>query len=170
MAREKILTCAKALADSGLTIAFVESATAGRMCSEFSLAPESGQILQGGISCYEVFVKENIVKVPHELIEAFTPESAEVTAALAENAQALFNSGITVAVTGLTTPGGSETPEKPVGTMFIHIIHPTGFVSHREIFSGDQEAIVLQAIERAAELITQAITYKEREPNNKSGK
>ncbi|MCO6149652.1 CinA family protein [Flavobacterium sp. NRK1] len=157
MSRAKVHTCAKAIADSGLKIAFVESATAGRMCSEFSLVPESGKILQGGISCYEVFIKENIIKVPHYLIETFTPESAEVTAALAQNARLIFKCDIIVAVTGLTTKGGSESPEKPVGTMFIYILHPTGFISHREIFTGNQESIVLQTIDRASELITRLL-------------
>ena len=49
MAEPKILTCSKLIAEHQLTIAFAESATAGWLCSEFALAPESGQILKGGI-------------------------------------------------------------------------------------------------------------------------
>ncbi|WPU95651.1 CinA family protein [Mucilaginibacter sabulilitoris] len=45
MAEEKILICSKLLAQKGLTIAFAESATAGWLCSEFALAPESGRVL-----------------------------------------------------------------------------------------------------------------------------
>lgn len=148
-----VLECAEAIASKGLNIAFVESATAGRMCSEFALSPRSGDILRGGISCYEVFIKENIIKVPHHIIETFTPESAEVTASLAEHAAKLFKTDITVAVTGLTTSGGSETPEKPVGTMFINIIHPNGYIAHREAYKGSPEEIILLTIDTAAMLI-----------------
>lgn len=157
MPSEKVRACAKAIAEKKWKIAFVESATAGRMCSEFSLTDDSGDILRGGISCYEVFIKENILKVPHELIEKHTPESAEVTESLAQNALSIFKSEIIVAVTGLTAPGGSETPEKPVGTMFLHIILPGRPLSHREVFTGAPEDIVLQAIDRAAALITAAL-------------
>jgi len=69
MASELVLQCAEAIASKNLNIAFVESATAGRMCSEFSLSPRSGDILRGGIFCYEVFIKENILKVPHDVIK-----------------------------------------------------------------------------------------------------
>lgn len=158
MPSKYVIECSKAIASKGWNITFIESATAGRMCAEFSLTPDSGKILRGGISCYEVFVKEQILNVPHKLINTYTPESAEVTEVLAKNAVQFFNSKITVAVTGLTTSGGSETVEKPVGTMFIHIITPNGPIIHREVFSGNPEEIVLKSIDRTAELITQKIS------------
>jgi nicotinamide-nucleotide amidase len=157
MPSEIVLQCSKTIADNGLEIAFIESATAGRMCSEFSLTPHSGDILSGGISCYKVFIKEKILNVPHKLIKEYTPESAEVTRSLAEHAAKLFKSDITVAITGLTTPGGSETREKPVGTMFIHIILPMGFVAHGEVFRGTDEEIILQCIDKTAELIIEQL-------------
>lgn len=95
--------------------------------------------------------------MPHQLIESCTPESKEVTQALAKGAARLFNSKVTVAVTGLTTAGGSETPEKPVGTMFISIISPKGSYEHREMFEGSAEQIVLSTIDKAAQLVTELI-------------
>lgn len=157
MPSEKVKACAQAIAERKWKIAFVESATAGRMCAEFALTEKSGDILRGGISCYEVFIKENILKIPHALIEKHTAESAEVTKSLAANAAPLFKSEIIVAVTGLITPGGSETAEKPVGTMFLHIVFPNDSIAHREVFKGDPEAIVLQAIDRTAALIVGAL-------------
>lgn len=148
-----VIDCAKAIADAGLNIAFVESATAGRMCSEFALTPKSGNFLRGGISCYEVFIKENILQVPPKLIRDHTPESAEVTASLAEHSSKLFKSDITVAVTGLTTADGSETPKKPVGTMFLHILLPKGFITRAEVYTGTPEEIILATIDKTAELI-----------------
>jgi len=148
-----VLECAAALASKGLKIAFIESATAGRMCSEFALSPHSGKILRGGLTCYEVFVKENILHVPHELVEAHSPESAEVTQALGKGGVQLLASDITVAVTGLIAPGGSETEEKPVGTMFLYLIFPQGHVSHKAIFTGSPESIILKTVDLTAQLI-----------------
>jgi nicotinamide-nucleotide amidase len=157
MPSQLIIDCCKKIAEKNWKIAFVESATGGRMCAEFALVEGSGEILRGGLSCYEVFVKENILKVPHELIEQYTPESAEVTESLAVHACHFFKTDIVVAVTGLVSPGGSETPEKPVGTMFLHIILPEKDVAHREVFNGSPEEIVLKTVDKAAKLIQDAI-------------
>ena len=157
MPSQTVTDCAKKIAEKKYNIAFIESATAGRMCCEFALTPDSGKILRGGISCYEVFVKENILKVPHTLITRCTAESAEVTEALAISGRKLLTADITVAVTGLTTSGGSETIEKPVGTMFLHVILPETTITHREVFQGDPEKIILQTIDTAAMLIADNI-------------
>ena len=154
MPSKKVLECYQLLAAKKYTIAFAESASGGRMCSEFSLSPESGTILIGGIVSYDASVKENILKVPHQLIEKYTPESAEVTQSLAECSKKFFKPDVMVAVTGLTTAGGSETSEKPVGTMFFHIILPQDSIAHRKVYSGSPEEIVLEAINEAASLLT----------------
>ncbi|KOP38781.1 CinA family protein [Flavobacterium sp. WLB] len=157
MTSEIIIKCSEAIAAKGWNIAFAESASAGKLSFEFSLSPVSGQILRGGIVCYEVFVKEEIMLVPHDLIETYTPESAEVTSALAERAAVIFNSDITVALTGLTTPGGSENEEKPVGTIFLSIITPMGTINHREVFTGSPHEILQQAADKTASLIFEKI-------------
>jgi nicotinamide-nucleotide amidase len=61
---------------------------------------------------------------------------------------------IYVAVTGLTTPGGSETPEKPVGTMFVHVYIQDQPLKFRKIFQGSCESIIHQTVNATAELIT----------------
>jgi nicotinamide-nucleotide amidase len=153
MAEQKILACSKLMAERGLTVAFAESATAGWLCSEFALSPESGQVLMGGITCYDASLKESLLKVPHDLIERFTPESQEVTDELARRLPALIGADICVGVTGLTTPGGSETPEKPVGTMFVSAMIGTRLVSRRWVFRGSCEEVIHQTIAATAEML-----------------
>lgn len=157
MPSQIVKKCSKALADKGWNMAFAESATAGRMSAEFAMTEESGKVLSGGIVCYDACVKETLLHVPHHIIEAYTPESAEVTQLLAQQVSKIFNSKIAVAITGLTAPGGSENEEKPLGTMFVHIITPTKNFSHREVFEGVPEAIVLQAIDKTAQLILKSL-------------
>lgn len=151
---QQILACSKLMAEQGLTIAFAESATAGWLCSEFALAPESGSILKGGITCYDASLKESLLKVPHDLIEKFTPESQEVTDELARRLPALIAADIHVGITGLTTPGGSETAEKPVGTMFISVLMKGELFSHRRVFQGGCEDIIGQTIRATANILT----------------
>lgn len=158
MPSEIVSKCSKAIAAKGWNIAFAESATAGRMSAEFAMTEYSGAILRGGIVCYDVFIKEQIFNVPHAAIEKHTPESAEVTQMLAQQASKIFNSKVTVAITGLTSPGGSETEEKPVGTIFFYIITPTEKISHCEVFEGTPEEIVLKAIDKTAKLIMDSVS------------
>ncbi|MXN91524.1 nicotinamide-nucleotide amidohydrolase family protein [Flavobacterium sp. Sd200] len=165
MVSENITLCSRRIAERNLKIAFVESATSGRLASEFALTPFSGQILLGGIVCYDACTKQELFDIPEEIIKSFTPESAEVTRLLAERLIKFFKCDIAVAVTGLTTEGGSETDDKPVGTMFIHIKLPEDkYISHREVFEGLAPDIIKQTIERAGELLSEIMEKQEVEP------
>lgn len=157
MAESKIQQCSTLMAQKGLTIAFAESATAGWLCSEFALTEQSGKVLKGGIVCYDADLKVSLLDVPQELFEKYTPESMEVTQALAERLGSKIPSDIQVAVTGLTTPGGSETPEKPVGTMFVYALVKGRPSSFRKVFEGSCEDIIHQTIQATADLLISAI-------------
>jgi nicotinamide-nucleotide amidase len=149
--------CVGELNARDLTISLAESATAGRMASEFALVKESGKCLIGGLVCYDANVKVSVLGVDEDLIDKFTAESAEVTKAMADNLPKLFDSSIYAAVTGLASPGGSETDEKPVGTMFLHVKLPDGQIATCQTFEGTPEDVVLQTIDRACELITESL-------------
>ncbi|QEC74744.1 CinA family protein [Mucilaginibacter ginsenosidivorax] len=150
---QKIADCAKLRAEKNLSIAFVESATAGWLCSEFALTEQSGQVLEGGITCYNADLKKSLLGVPHELIEKYTPESQEVTDELARRLGKLIPADIFVAVTGLTTPGGSETAEKPVGTMFVSALIKGHLFAKRYELKGKCEEIIKQTIIHVAALV-----------------
>lgn len=116
-------TCCDQLQQHNLTIAFVESASSGYLCSQFSIYKNSGaDILLGGLVSYDPSVKREILKIDNEIITAFTAESAEVTEAMAIHGHQLFkHADFVVACTGLLKPGGSATLEKPEGTFYISI-------------------------------------------------
>ena len=157
MAITVVEICGKELKKRKLRLAFVESATAGRLCSEFSLVKDAGDFLMGGLVCYDAGLKQDILGVPRDIIKNFTAESEEVTEELARRLPQLISADIHIAITGLTTPGGSETPEKPVGTMFIHMIFQNTSFKERKLFRGDAEKIVLQTVETVAEMILRAL-------------
>jgi nicotinamide-nucleotide amidase len=155
-----VLACCQAIARQHFSIAFVESATAGKLCYEFSQAPDAGKVFKGGLVCYDACLKEDILHVPAELIEKYTPESAEVTEVLAEKLSHLIACDIAVAVTGLTTAGGSETAEKPIGTVFGHIILKDKSRGYRKVFSGSPQKIVSQATDYTASLILDMLRHR----------
>ncbi|MBS1524895.1 MAG: nicotinamide-nucleotide amidohydrolase family protein [Bacteroidetes bacterium] len=153
MPSELLVKCSHLLKKRQLTIAFAESATAGRLSAELALIPDCGKVLKGGIVCYDACVKQDILGVPESLFTEYTPESAEVTEEMARRLRKLLKADIAVAVTGLTMPGGSEGPDKPVGTMFIHTIIHDKNIPLKEIFKGAPEDIVLQTVDRVARLL-----------------
>lgn len=157
MAETKIAELSRLMAQKNLTISFAESATAGWLCSEFALTEHSGKVLKGGIVCYDADLKVSLLGVPRELFEQFTPESMEVTRDLAERLNSKIPSDIQVGVTGLTAPGGSETAEKPVGTMFVFALVNGKPYSFRKVFHGTREDIIHQTIDAAAELLIEAV-------------
>lgn len=137
-----------------LTIAFVESATGGRVAADFSLIPQAGDFLEGGLICYDARLKESLLNVSKRLIEEKTPESSEVTKAIAHGLTEFIPATIHVGITGLTAPGGSETPEKPVGTIFIHcLLRNRDLFSKRIVFQGTPEHIVTQTVTEVAKLL-----------------
>ena len=132
-------SCAKLLADKGLTVVFIESATAGYLAHRFSVSPYSGDVLMGGLVCYDVTIKKKVLKVSNELIEEYTPESQAVTRELVIKSKTMFDSDLHVACTGLLKPGGSETKDKPVGTFFYCIGYKDEFYDFRSVCQGPPE-------------------------------
>lgn len=158
MLNADVIHCCEILISKKLTIAFAESASAGRMVAEFAMVPDAGKFLKGGFVCYDVGLKEEVLGVPKQLIERCTPESAEVTAALADGLGSLIKANVHVALTGLPAAGGSETKDKPVGTMFVHAnLNGTCLIADRIYFTGEPEEIILKTIYHTAERLAQKL-------------
>jgi nicotinamide-nucleotide amidase len=162
MTEISVLNCCSLLAEKILKIAFTESATAGALSVAFAFTPYSGDILLGSIVCYDADEKINILNIPKNLIQKHSPESSEVTNCMAVNAKKIFaKADIIVAVTGLTKAGGSETEEKPVGTMFIDFIFPNYHIQVKEVFAGNSHQIVHSTIKKVADIITAHLTKED---------
>ena len=132
-------SCAKLLADKGLTLVFIESATAGYLAHRFSVSPYSGDVLMGGLVCYDVAIKQNVLNISSQLIDKCTPESLEVTRELVIKSRNMFEADLHIACTGLLKPGGSETKEKPVGTFFYCIGYKGELYDFRSVCHGAPE-------------------------------
>lgn len=160
MASDIVTACCQALIEKNLTIAFVESASAGKMSYEFSTVLNSGQILIGGMVCYHTSMKEDLLHIPWGTIEKYSAESAMVTQLMAQNFYRYVNTDICVALTGLTTPGGSESSSKPVGTIFLHLIFAEKEIAKRYEFQGKAAEIIDQAIDTVARLILEELRFR----------
>ncbi len=129
------------LKDKGLTVAFAESCTAGLLSSEFVKAKGSSQVLLGSLVVYQPEVKQKLLGVRKETLELYTPESQQVTNEMVMGLKKQLDASICIATTGLAGEGGSETAEKPVGTMFVSFLYDGKAEEFREVFEGSSESI-----------------------------
>ena len=130
--------CCDTLEEKKLTVAFIESASSGYLCSQFSIYKNSGaDILLGGLVSYDPSIKRDILKISPKLIEQFTAESQEVTEAMAKQGKFIFShANFIVACTGLLKPGGSATVDKPEGTFYLSIYYNHQFFNYSYLISG----------------------------------
>jgi nicotinamide-nucleotide amidase len=136
----------KTLRKEELTIAFAESVTAGMAVNLFSKQLDIGPMLLGGVVAYKESCKTAVLGVKPATLEKYTGESSQVTVEMAKGLQKLMKPGVAVAVTGLATPGGSETKKKPVGSIFISVIFKGGVHEFSSRFYGTADEIIMQAV------------------------
>ncbi len=106
------------LAERGLTIAVMESATGGELANMITNHPGSSDYFVGGIIAYAREIKEAF-GVPAELCDRYGLISPQVAVAMACAVRARLGSDIGVGVTGIA---GTESVEgKPPGTCFIAV-------------------------------------------------
>lgn len=113
--------CYKRLLKRKLSVAFIESASAGYLAYCFSQSQYSSEILYGSLVCYDLRVKESVLKIDKKIIDEYTAESMQVTEQMVIQGKSIFKADVLIACTGLLKKGGSETKDKPVGTFFYSI-------------------------------------------------
>ena len=101
-----------------VTLATVESCTAGSLAHLLAKAPGAGEMLHGG---FVVYTKENkiaAVGVSEKLLSVHTAVSAEVVQAMAEGGLARCPAGLVAAITGVAGPAPDE-DGNPVGLVYV---------------------------------------------------
>lgn len=131
-----------------------ESCTAGLLSSTIANISGSSEILLGGITAYSNEIKQNILNVPHSIIEKFGAVSFECAFAMAEGALTISNANYVISITGIAGPtGGSD--EKPIGTVFTAILsqNKEGW-AQQFLFNGTRTEIRIQAVHAALRLLS----------------
>ncbi|MEJ8758222.1 CinA family protein [Pontibacter sp. H259] len=147
MTQTEITELVTALRDNSLSIAFAESCTAGMLASEFVKAKGSSDVLKGSMVVYQPEVKTKLLNVRKETLDLYTAESQQVTNEMVMGLKKLLEADISIAVTGLAGGGGSETDEKPVGTIFVSMLYDGKAEEFREVFDGNTQAIRKKAVD-----------------------
>jgi len=143
--RSPVQSLAKALKEKKLTIAFAESMTCGLVTHKLGTISGTADVLAGSVVCYSELMKTEVPGIKRQLISKHTAESQKVTDALARNLPKHLTANIYAAVTGLASPGGSETSSKPVGTVFYAVFYKRKLFRLKRKFNGSPLQIKIKA-------------------------
>jgi len=114
-----------ALVARGWSVATGESCTGGLLGARLTARPGSSAYVLGTVVAYADAVKTALLGVPAALLREHGAVSPPVAAALAEGARSRFGADVGIGVTGIAGPGGG-TSDKPVGTVHLAVVSPTG--------------------------------------------
>ena len=103
---------------SGFTLGTAESCTGGLISEAIIATPGASNYFKGSVVSYTNEVKENLLKVSHQVLEEKTAVCEEVAREMARGAMELLGVDFAIASTGIAGPGGG-TKDNPVGTIWL---------------------------------------------------
>lgn len=138
----------------GKALVTAESLTGGGIGAAITTVSGASAVYKGGIISYTNEVKNKLLGVPREILDAHGAVSAPVAKAMAEGARKALEADIAVSVTGLAGPSGDEYGN-PVGTVFIGYSDERNTAVRHFVFPGSREEVRGQTIRAALELVLQ---------------
>jgi nicotinamide-nucleotide amidase len=138
------------LKSKGWTLATAESCTGDWIAQAMTALAGSSAWFECGFVTYSNAAKMRMLGVAEITLVTHGAVSEATVQAMARGA--LQNSGaqVSVAVSGIAGPGG-DSPEKPVGTVWIAWACPACVRTQRFVFSGDRAAVRGQTVAQALE-------------------
>jgi len=152
------MTLNKLLASQNRTLCFAESCTGGELAAAFTLNPGASNSFKGGLITYATQMKEDILNVPHKIIEEFSVVSGQVAEKMAENARAFFKSDYAIATTGNAGPSKGDS-DAEIGTVFIGLATPSRIFSTEFKLGKNREQVVKKAVNKAFELLLKELIH-----------
>jgi len=146
------LVIGRMLVENSKTMAVAESCTGGNISHFITSNPGSSAYFKGAVVAYSNEIKNKLLNVPLEMIEAYGAVSQQVAEAMAVGTQKALNADYTIATTGIAGPDGG-TEEKPVGTVWIAVAGPSGVKSEKFIFRHNRERNIIRSTQTALNLL-----------------
>ena len=98
----------------------------------------SSRYYLGGVNSYSNEMKTNVINVKKATLDKYGAVSKEVSIEMAEGVRGLLKSDISISITGIAGPGGG-TKDKPVGLVYIALIHNEIIINREFIFFKDRQ-------------------------------
>lgn len=113
------------LIEDNISIATAESCTGGLLAKRITDQPGVSSIFGLGLVTYSNIAKENILKIPSDMLSKWGAVSEQVAREMAKNVKEIAKSHLGVGITGIAGPDGGSA-EKPVGLVYIALAFPNG--------------------------------------------
>jgi nicotinamide-nucleotide amidase len=128
---------AKLLVQQNKTIGTAESCTGGYISHLITSLAGSSTYYKGSVIAYAYDAKENLLSVNKEVLQSKGAVSEEVITQMVNGALKNLNVDYAIAVSGIMGPGG-QTPDKPVGTVWIGVGNANEVVTKQLHFRFDR--------------------------------
>jgi nicotinamide-nucleotide amidase len=141
-----------------LRIATAESCTGGMIAAAITDIAGSSDVFERGFVTYSNEAKTQQVGVPADVIAHHGAVSVHVAREMAVGALRHSAADVAIAVTGIAGPGGGS-EAKPVGLVYLAVARrgaDPGIERHQ--FHGDRAAIRQATVERALEMLAEAVS------------
>ncbi|MDG2397603.1 MAG: CinA family nicotinamide mononucleotide deamidase-related protein [Flavobacteriaceae bacterium] len=135
-----------------ITLSLAESCTGGNIAARITKIPGSSVYYKGGIIPYNTKIKQEILKIPVELINDFSVVSQEVAKVMALRTKSMFKSNISLAVTGNAGPSKGDS-EEPIGTVYICIVNGKKVINYKFNYGKHRERVIEKAVNKSLELL-----------------
>ena len=112
----------------------------------------SSAYMLGGVVSYSNHAKMLLLDVQEATLQAHGAVSAETAAEMAAGARRLLDSDIGLATTGVAGPGGG-TPDKPVGTVYLHLSAPNTEWGEHHVWPYDRSGNKLASVQALLDLV-----------------
>ena len=146
----------KKLREKALTLSFAESCTGGKLSSLFTVIPGCSVYYKGSVTSYSNEAKINLLGVNATDINQSGAVSQTVVEQMAEGAQRIFSTDCSIAISGIAGPDG-DTPDKPVGTVWIAVKYKDQLRSQLFHFSKNRENNILRACNTAIRMLLEMV-------------
>lgn len=144
------------LRSSGATVATAESCTGGAIGSALTSIPGSSAYFLGGVISYSNEAKVRLLGVNEADIMVHGAVSEQVVLQMAKGAAKRFKTDYAIATSGVAGPdGGSD--EKPVGTVWIAILSPTGTKAERFQFGHNRGRNIRKSVLMGLDLLRRSV-------------
>lgn len=135
-----------------LKVAVAESCTGGMLGEMITRIPGSSEYFQGGVISYNARVKEDLLKVPPEVIRKYGEVSRQVAKSMAEGVRRCCQSNVGISITGIAGPGGA-TEKKKVGLVYMALADNKKTIIQKHQLFGDRQLIRLRSARRALNML-----------------
>ena len=140
-----------------IKIAFAESCTGGLLSSIITSVSGSSKVFTLGLVTYSNQSKNNILKVPNQIIKKHGAVSIQCCLKMVNNLSKISKSKVCVSVTGIAGPSGG-TKQKPVGLVYIGIKNGKKVIINKFQFKNKGRAYVRkETVKKSLSLILKVI-------------